>query len=417
MKLLNKVNRSYAIFSLILLLSGSVFIYVFVKHYLNFETEEKLQGTRLSVIQNITKGIIADFSPFVEVRKISDTSLVNLKDEMKDTLIDKDGNGEGDSFIQYRSYYQAPGAVYSITIRTDDLEKSDLVLSIGIPVFTLLLIVLLLTNIMVNRISRSIWNPFYQNLRKLKTFSITDKEGIALINSEIDEFKDLNSSLTELTDKLKSDYQRQKEFSENMAHELQTPLAILSAKIESLLQRENLDEEILSQLDAMYKTVNRLSRLNKSLILLSRLESTDYEEKKQIRLESVIAQKIEEFAEILAAREIILTTEVSAAPIIEMNEDLLDILLTNLLTNAIRYNIQGGSITIFLTDNRFRISNTGKPLQVEPGKLFDRFEKNDKSGDSPGLGLTIVRQICELNNLRIHYTFDNSIHSIEIFIK
>jgi signal transduction histidine kinase len=100
-----------------------------------------------------------------------------------------------------------------------------------------------------------------------------------------------------------------------------------------------------------------------------------------------------------------------------MNEDLLDVLLTNLITNAIRYNVQGGIMVVSLTENLLRISNTGLPLQLSPDRLFDRFEKNDKSGDSPGLGLTIVKQICELNNCQIRYLTEDNFHILEIYFK
>ena len=414
MKLLTKISKNYAVFSLAVLVLGIVLIYFFIKHFITFETAEKLQGTKQRVIKSINEGRSVDFAPFIEVHQIAAGATGSMSDEIKDTVIDKDNDGHPDAFIEYHTYYTNADTVYSIIIRSDSLEETELLLSIGGPALLALLLVLTISSLVMNRINKSVWNPFYHNLNRLKIFSISDKSPLVLQNSNIDEFKDLNISLAELTEKLKSDYQKQKEFSENVSHELQTPLAIINAKIEALLQKEYPEEETIRQLRTIYKTVNRLSRLNKSLILLSKLESQEYEEKKTIPVRDFVENCTMDFAEILKTKEISLVTELVSGVSITMNEDLFGIVINNLLINAVRYNIAGGQIIVSLDKDTLTFKNTGTAPVKEPHKMFERFEKGSQSGDSSGLGLTIVKQICDLNNLTVSYIYEKEFHIIAI---
>jgi signal transduction histidine kinase len=285
---------------------------------------------------------------------------------------------------------------------------------LGLPAFFLILSILLVSNIIINRINFKIWNPFYKNLDRLKSFSASDKDELQLTKSEIDEFRDLNNSLAELTNRIRNDYRHLKEFSENASHELQTPLSIIKVKIESMIQDENLDRKHLDKIQSIYKMINRLSRLNKSLTLLSKLESIEYEKKSEISLEEFITKKINDFSEIAGANQITIKTNFYSDKIITVNSDLLEILFSNLLSNAIRYNVKSGIIEIDLSGDELVIKNSGNPPKKETQKMFERFEKGEQSEESSGLGLTIVKQICSANKFDIQYTFENPFHIIRI---
>lgn len=234
------------------------------------------------------------------------------------------------------------------------------------------------------------------------------------MKSDIDEFEDLNNSLTELTNRIRNDYRQLKEFSENASHELQTPLSIIRIKIESMLQNEKLDSEYLDKLQSVYKMINRLTRLNRSLTLLSKLGSVEYEKKEEICLSEFILKKLNEFSEIAEAKQVEIKTNLASDKKISINADLLEILFSNLISNSVKYNIEGGRIEVKLSENKLVIKNTGIPPSKAPQKMFDRFEKGDQSDGSSGLGLTIVKQICTMNQFDIQYTFENSFHIIQI---
>jgi signal transduction histidine kinase len=269
-------------------------------------------------------------------------------------------------------------------------------------------------NIITRIINISIWLPFYKNLDILKKFSVLDKNKVELVNSEINEFKDMNNSIVELTEKIKADYHRLKEFSENASHELQTPVAIIKTKIESMLQNEQLNKESAAQLQSMYQTVNRLSRLNRSLTLLTKLESVEFEEREEISLRDFILLRIEDFSEIAKAKRIKIKMDLKEAALIYINKDQLEILFSNLLTNAINHNFTDGEISLYLNRKELIIENTGNPLLISTERVFERFIKNDPAGESSGLGLTIVKRICEINDMQICYINNDSIHKITI---
>jgi signal transduction histidine kinase len=181
-----------------------------------------------------------------------------------------------------------------------------------------------------------------------------------------------------------------------------------------MLQSEKIDRESATQLQSMYLTVNRLSRLNKSLTLLTKLESVEYDERKKINLKNFILNRIDDYTEIAEAKKIRIKKDLREDAFININEDLLEILFSNLLVNAINHNFIGGEISLQLNNKELRIENTGNPVNINPERMFERFIKNDPAGESSGLGLTIVKRICELSGMEICYNYDNSIHKIVI---
>ena len=414
MKLLKIINKRYAFFSVLVLITGLILIYFFLRYFINSETIEKLQDTKQYVINSLDAGKNIEFYPLIDIAEVDEVPQLNNTESVKDTVLFNPVENEPDSYKQLSFYHQANNKTFRVMIRTDNIETFDIMLSLGLPLFLLVLVVLLISNIIVNRINFRIWKPFYNNLNLLKKFSAADEDDLKLISSDIDEFKDLNSSLSELTNRIRKDYRELKEFSENASHELQTPLSIIKIKIESLMQDENLEETQLGKIQSVYKMINRLSRLNKSLTLLSKIGSIEYEKKEDIPLKAFILKKAEEFKEIAAEKNISVAAEFEQDKKIKINSDLLEILFSNLFSNAVKYNVENGSINIKLTGNKLIFRNTGYPLIKTPEKMFERFEKGEQSSESSGLGLTIVRQICSINNYEIEYEIENAFHIISI---
>ncbi len=414
MKLLNIINKRYALFSVLVLISGLILIYFFLQYFINSETIEKLQDTKQYVINSLDEGKNVEFHPLIDIAEVDGELQLNNTESVKDTILFNPVEKEPDSYKQLRFFHKANNKTFRVIIRTDNIETLDIMLSLGLPLFLLVLVVLIISNIIVNRINFRIWKPFYSNLNILKKFTAADNEELKLISSDIDEFKDLNSSLAELTNRIRKDYRELKEFSENASHELQTPLSIIKIKIESLMQDEELNEKQLEKIQSVYKMINRLSRLNKSLTLLSKISSIEYEKKEEISLREFIIKRIEDFKEIAVEKNISVTTGFEQDKKIIINADLLEILFSNLFSNAVKYNIENGSINIKLTEDKLIFRNTGHPLMKTPEKMFERFEKGEQSGESTGLGLTIVRQICSINNFEIEYKIEDSYHIIVI---
>lgn len=414
MKLLYKINRQFIIFSSIIVVLGACVIYVLVRSYSNEEAIENLYLLKQQAIHNIEYGKNAGFYPAVEIDTISAAEAKDIKEAISDTLLHLKYLHERERFLQLTGSFIQDGIGYKIITRNTNINDEDIFFSVAVPVLGLLVLILLSSFFVIYKINYSIWKPFYQNILKLKKFSAADNTELNLLKYDIEEFTDLNNCLMELTEKIRKDYQNLKIFSENISHELQTPLAIIKTKTELMLQDASLNNDIIKQIQIINHTAHRLSKLNSALILLIKIESADYTWKKKINLKNFILNKIEEIKELSDLAGIAISAEFKNDPVIEINEYLLDILFSNLIANAVKHNIKDGFIEIILTDNSLRIKNSGKEISIDPSIYFERFVKGEHSKGSTGLGLTIIKQICDINKYKISYTYEKKCHLIKI---
>lgn len=263
--------------------------------------------------------------------------------------------------------------------------------------------------------NRTIWKPFFKTLEEIKSFSIQSKKSIELVDSNIQEFSELNTHLKTLTDKVTSDYQNLKQFTEDISHEIQTPLAIIQAKIENIIdESSDLTNNNLATLNDIQKNTKRLAKLNKGLILLTKIENEQFNTVETIDLNFIISSFLYDFEDILNIKNLKLKLhEINNCKLL-MDKVLADILFSNLIGNAIKYTPEHGDVFIEITSNSFTISNTGVSALIHPDRMFQRFFKEDKKSQSLGLGLAIVKKICDYNNFTVYYTFTNKHHVYHI---
>lgn len=239
------------------------------------------------------------------------------------------------------------------------------------------------------------------------------KGGIAMFQrSQVDEFNALNGELSKLTDKVNRDYKNLREFTENMSHETQTPLAIIRSKLELLLQGE-LNELQVNQILSTLDSVNRLSKMNKGLILLTRIENDQYSGLQLLSIGKLLRKQLDDLELFITSKNISLHIDIDDSLLIRINPHLADILLTNLLSNAIKYNLENGHLYVTFTNDKFEIANSGHPPVLSPNEIFDRFKKGE-SPDSIGLGLAIVRKVIEHCSAKIKYEYENDLHRFNI---
>ena len=194
-----------------------------------------------------------------------------------------------------------------------------------------------------------------------------------------------------MTDKIHIDYLQQKEFTENASHEMQTPLAVIKANLTQLMQSTTLSESDMNNLQTIENTTKKMASLNKALILLSKIENNQFKENELIPINKIINKVVNNFADLIEVKNIKLKLNLKDELQITINPTLAEILLSNLVQNAIRHNVNGGIINIDLMQNKLIISNSGEALTINSNELFTRFKKNDASKDSLGLGLAIVK--------------------------
>ncbi|MCE1190405.1 MAG: HAMP domain-containing histidine kinase [Ignavibacteria bacterium] len=414
MKLIQKVNRKYAIFSIFLLVAGLAIIYLAVMYYIGQEIDEELFTTKINVIKSIQTGNIPQYYPFIEVKKLNNSVPEIRGDILTDVNIFDVNEKEYDPFRQLVTCYHGKEGYYLITLRLDEIQKGNILLPVVITGAFLLLLAVVLSSWYVNRLSKKLWEPFYDSLRRLKTFSVANRKPVVFQPSEVVEFNDLNNCLNELTQAVFSDYSKLQEFSQNASHELQTPLAIIRAKLEALYQRTDLDESIIAHLNSINASISRLAVIYNSLTLLTRLQSKEYDSKSLLRVKDILKRITDEFTDIVETREITLTLESTPEFSILMNEELLVILFSNLMSNCVKHNHQKGYVKILSTEQKLIFQNSGHPLNKPPAEMFYRFMKGDPSLQSTGLGLSIVKQICDSNNIEVEYINEGNIHTITL---
>ena len=291
---------------------------------------------------------------------------------------------------------------------TDDLIQSI----IAITIATIILI--LTATYFINRfVLRKLWQPFYQSLDELKNFKLSDADSIVFADTKIDEFNLLNTTLSGVINKAQQDYQVLKEFTENASHEMQTPLAVINSKLDVIIQSETLTEPQSTAAEGAYDAIKKLKRLNQSLLLLAKIENRQFADTADINLAEAIQNKLAQFAEQWHELHLKVHTHL-ASTIINSNPQLMDVLLNNLLSNAAKHNRNKGFINISLLSNELKISNSGQASALDEPSIFSRFYKSSVT-EGHGLGLPIVKQICEASGYTCRYHFEApDVHSFII---
>jgi signal transduction histidine kinase len=301
---------------------------------------------------------------------------------------------------------------YKILIVVSTVEAEDLIkiiFGITAGVILLLFVTLFITNrLLLNRL----WQPFYDLLRQLRFFNVTDNKDIPLEKTNIDEFEELNQAIIGMSTRVKSDYKELKSFTENASHELLTPIAVINSKLDTLIQTDSFSLQQSKLLSDLYSAVSKLTRLNQSLLLLVKIENRLLESNDHIDLKSHIEELLIQFEEIFLDKEIKVSSDLSEKELFTSTY-LVDILLNNLLSNAIRHNYPGGEINIKLTSTSLVIQNTGALDELKQDQIFIRFHKSTESEGS-GLGLTISRQICENLKFTLNYSYDRPYHTFTV---
>ena len=300
-----------------------------------------------------------------------------------------------------------------LVVYTPTIEKLDLLRAILgwiIFLYVLLLLIILSINIWVFRKNMK---PLYVLLKWLDTSQLGKKNEPLENTTKITEFRKLNAATMAFAERGEKLFEQQKTFIGNASHEMQTPLAICRNRLEMLMEDETLTEHQLNELIKTHQTLGDLTRMNRSLLLLCKIENGQFADTRSVCLNDILAHYLDDYKEVYAYRNITVTVTTDSSFCVEMNDSLVSVLVTNLLKNSFVHNIDGGFIYIKITANTFEISNTGeKPLDRE--RIFERFYQGQKKEGSTGLGLALVDSICKANHLKIDYTYVENRHIFTI---
>ncbi len=180
------------------------------------------------------------------------------------------------------------------------------------------------------------------------------------------------------------------------------------------MQSENFTELQMQYIQTIHGETSRLAKLNQSLLLLTKIDNQQFTVTEEVNIASIINKHLNNYEELIAAKQITLTKNINEKTIVLINETMAEVLISNVITNAIKHNIEKGSIDIELNKNELIIKNTGPVLNTVPHQLFERFKKDNVNSESLGLGLSIVKKIAEQNHFTISYNYSNALHIVTI---
>lgn len=302
---------------------------------------------------------------------------------------------------------------YLFSIETNIEETENTVLMIGLTTGFFFLLIVIGLYLLNRKLSKSLWRPFHQTLAKLESFNLNQNSKIKFEPTDILEFQQLNLALSDLMEKNLAVYQSQKEFTQNASHELQTPLAILKSKLDLLLQNHELTEDQYRIAEEMNAALLRSSKTNKNLLLLAKIENHQFVNSEKFEVGILLVQILEDLDAHFEGKDLQLITSIESGFEVTGNRSLTEVLLNNLVLNAIRYTDSQGKIEVKLSPKGLKIRNSGKkPLSKK--LLFKRFSKLSTEKGGNGLGLSIVSEICKFHRWKIEYRFKNDSHEFLI---
>ncbi len=413
MKLINKLTLWYLAITTLVLLAGDVIVFYRVQAEIENEVTQRLKRDLRHAAEMLAEGIPVSS---IKTKQIDVKELPFDSPEIHLQTTDSMGmfslpSRAVDRKFSVASSFKIKDKHYYISAYNFIAEPDEILEGITASLAVTLVILLGIVGITSRQISKQILSNFNRTLKTIQNFSLKQKHRMKLEETHTHEFKELNQFLEKMTNKALDDYRSLTEFSENASHELQTPLAIIRGKLELLLDTD-INEKQASLIEGIHNAVQKLTSVNQSLILLTRLENQEYPVNQKINFSSVVEKVIESFKELIEMKTLVLTTKIEKDVYLNINSVLADMLFTNLLSNAIRHNTVSATISIVLTSSGLVVKNSGDPPKSPTHELFKRFKKDKQNAESIGLGLAIVKQICELSNFKVDYRYVDGQHGL-----
>lgn len=412
-----KLIRKYLFISiLIVLVIGAVSHFFVFRFFIHYSSDQMLNDQKKRIEQFVSRNDTLPLAATlvlkparIEEKRIVDPDIFPKK-VFKDTIMYSEETG---TFTPYRQLYftvSYKDEHHLININQPTMISNDLFYAIVSSLLILFILLILFTYVVEHLLKRNIWKPLNANLRKLREYDLKANTVLELKNPGIKEFDEINDVIMRMVGKINADYENSRIFTEDASHEMQTPLSIIKSKLDLLMQNSGLmeNEEQAKSVRAISRAVSRLSKLNKSLLLITKINNNQYEGKKEVDMKKQLSIYLTDLEELFEAKNLFVATRIEACTLL-MNPALAEILLSNLLSNAVRHNITDGRIDIHLAQSRLVISNSCARRDIS-ANLFNRMAFHHKSEDSSGLGLNIVKSICDKNNFgaRYDYTEENT---------
>jgi signal transduction histidine kinase len=414
MKLSAHYNKTIIVITISVLLAGAVIYYFAISYIarsqLDSDLTEEIDEVADYVKLNHQLPRQVDFDE--DVTFFTKTDQAVLPRRFFDTIYNNPKEKKTEAGRAVSGLISLKDGNYKATI-TISRENTEYLIQIIASITLVLIVCLLLILFLTNRyILKGLWRPFYDTLYAIKAFNISDNENFELKQNKVNEFNELNKAVRVMSTRVKNDFQILKHFTENASHEMLTPLAVITSKLDTLIQDETIKPELYDQISDIYAATSKLSRLNQSLLLLVKIENNLIDDIEWVDLELQISEKVRLFQDLISTKDINVTEKLESKKV-WVSKHLIDILLNNLFSNTIRHNVDHGQLIINLTANKLTFQNSGPDKSLNEETIFERFQKGHKS-EGTGLGLAIVKNICSVYKWQIYYQYTNSLHTFQI---
>lgn len=421
MRLLHVITLRLSLLATLILFCWSVFFYYTIMNEVNDEVDDSLEDyAEMIIIRSVRNEALPTASSgsnnqffLREITPQYAAQTPHVCYEDRDVFIEEKDEFEPARVLTY-IFQNDDGKFFELEVSTPHIDKKDLRGAIFywiVFLFLAILLCILLLNLWT--IGHSM-RPLRKLLRWLDKYRVGEDNRPLDNPTKIYEFRKLNEVVKESIERTEVAYEQQKMFIGNASHEMQTPLAICNSRLEMLLEDPSLTERQMEEIVKTRQTLEQLSRMNRSLLLLTKIDNGQFADVADVNFTESIQRLLPDYEMVYASKNIRLQTELQGDFIVRMDESLAQTLLSNLLKNAFVHNHEGGEITIKATTDSLLFENTGAPESLNRDYIFERFYHSSDNRQSLGLGLAVVKAICQRYGLRIDYAFNNGKHAFTI---
>ena len=422
MKLLRKYRSiTYTSLCLVVLVGAIVNYYLF-RYSIHRTTDDVLNEYRIDIEEyalhhGTLQPLMAENSKFGEIVPLDrNVDVSDIPVQIVDTLVFSNYQEEKVIYRKMVFPVVTPCQNYTVRLMLPALEEDDLLRTVLISLTFFVVLFILLTTLVDLSITRQIFRPFHNILEGIKSYDIEKRGRIEFEESPIDEFVDLADILQEMMYKINANYFEMKEFLEYTSHEIQTPLSIIQLKLDVLNQQNFQDKNVVDILHSIQSSLNRVVRFNRSISFLAKIRNNQFAAHSEFDMSKCVHHQLSLYGELLSVRKITVTEVASQPFILALHPLLGEHLVQNMLTNALKHNHDGGWIRIDSNDSEMVVTNTFDGV-VPRGDIFAKYAHANGKKSSTGLGLSIVKAICEKNNIGISYRVSGNVFSLTMIKK
>lgn len=418
---LKNYTLRYFVFIILLVIAvWALLFYAFILDEVYDNVDDGLKNQKIEIIRETFKDpslLKTDAFGINQYRILPiKQSAFNSSNILHNDMIYMPYDGEKEPYrVLTTAFYAVNGDPYQLEIRTSTVEEDDLLKDLFIALIVLYVVLVLSIYLVNTLVIRKAWRPFHTILNNLAHHELGADNLFTNQETKIKEFNTLNTQIEKMIDRNEQVFQQQKSFIENASHELLTPLAITINQLDLLMNDEQLVEHQLVKISEAKSSLHRLVNLNKSLLMLSKIENAQYALNDQVNFNEVIRSVTVELEDFFEFKNIDCEYIENGQFISKANTDLIKILCSNLLRNAIKYSPNYGIIRLNVSTDSITVSNTSLGVPLNSRYIFNRFYKQSSDNLSTGLGLSIVKSIIDTTpHLQINYSFVDNLHQFQI---